>query len=785
MKRKFQIRSICRCCGSDDLKMYLNLETQPLANQYHKGDKLDTFPLEVMVCQNCYHSQLSVVVDPNILFDKYFWVSGTTKTSQNHFSMLANDVKNFIKKENPKVCDLACNDGSLLDEFRKIGFDVVGVDPAVNLREITKQKGIDVHVGYWSKDFSRTIPEKFDVITALNVFAHVDDNIDFLDACSVSLKEDGVAVIEFPYNLQTILNREFDQVYCLPPSSVILGCNKEISKCERGNFVFNQSGEMSVVKNSMSRNYDGEMISIKPKYLDYISCTPEHPLLVINKDSVESKSGQFKRNNIVLNPTWRLSKDVRVGDYVAVPKLKSTSAISVLDLSKFNNRNSQWRRGLQSIELTPDISWMFGLYVADGCTSVDKRGTATISIALNNNEVETKGKKLISVVEKMGYRVRKYDREKYGSKCTSFMFTCTALARAFCEWFGNNAKTKTIPDFIMLSSSEIKRNFLIGLFAGDGYYDTQINQINFHSSSKVLILQTQLLIASFGVMVGISRCPERIGKINGSTVRTSESWLLRGRSKKLSEMFEFEYISGKRLCERNYIDTDEYIYVPIISIESTHFNGMVYNIETDDHSYIVSNAVVHNCEHLSYFTMNSFKSLVDQSKLKIVSVSQHPIHGGSLRVMLKKNGDESVDVSSLIEVERNLGIFDLSTYHKFQSDVYENMKDFKLFVEDRKRCGEKVVGYGAAAKGNTALNFVKVKLDYIVDENEIKHGFLTPGMNIPVLPPAVLRDEVGVLNIVVLAWNFYDEIRKKIILERQGMPTRIVRYVPHFCIEEV
>ena len=201
----------CRCCGSTRLCRYLDLGHQPLANSYHKGENLETYPLEVDLCESCYHSQLSVVIEPKIMFEHYLYVSSTTKTFQLHCDALAENAVTRTEHP-PRVLDIACNDGLLLECFRKRGCEVQGVDPSVNLREFTKQKDIPVEVEFWSDKVADRIG-KFDIITGTNVFAHVHDVSGFLSACQKSLTPNGFVIIEFPYCKNMIAKGEFDTIY--------------------------------------------------------------------------------------------------------------------------------------------------------------------------------------------------------------------------------------------------------------------------------------------------------------------------------------------------------------------------------------------------------------------------------------------------------------------------------------------------------------------------------------------------------------------------------------------
>jgi SAM-dependent methyltransferase len=210
---KYKMKNYCRCCKKRDLLQYLNLGKQPLANSYHKDEKLPTIPLEVVVCKNCFHNQLSVVVNPDDMFRNYLYVSGTTTTFKNHTKALAEDAVSRFKNKRLHVLDIACNDGTQLEYFRALGCDVMGVDPAENLSQITKNKKISVLVEYWSQKIAESMDKKFDIITGTNVFAHVDDLDDFLQAAKIVLKDDGFLILEFPYVDNMISHNEFDTVY--------------------------------------------------------------------------------------------------------------------------------------------------------------------------------------------------------------------------------------------------------------------------------------------------------------------------------------------------------------------------------------------------------------------------------------------------------------------------------------------------------------------------------------------------------------------------------------------
>lgn len=209
----------CRVCDSENLSEYLDLGMIPLANNLceTKDDALNAerFPLKVMLCENCGLSQLSEVVDPSVLFSYYTYRSSVNKGYVDHCHDMAIDLMLKYKLTNETFhIDIAGNDGALLDEFRKVlGHEVLNIDPAENLCKIAEEKGIPSMDRFWNLDTAWILTEQADLITATNVFAHLDDVTEFLEACKLALKPNGILVIENPYWPYTMSGNQFDQVY--------------------------------------------------------------------------------------------------------------------------------------------------------------------------------------------------------------------------------------------------------------------------------------------------------------------------------------------------------------------------------------------------------------------------------------------------------------------------------------------------------------------------------------------------------------------------------------------
>lgn len=204
----------CLICGSSDLVDYLDLTDQPLANSYHKGDTLKKYPLQMKLCRNCWHSQLSVSVDPTEMFEHYLYISDTSKTLTDYFEWTTDYI--LSKTQNSKnVLEIACNSGLLLEMFKKQGLKCVGVDPARNIRELSAARELDVYVDYWDTNFSNKVLEehgKFDLVLAFHVLPHVQDPNDFIKSCVNVLSDTGSIFIQTS-QCDMFLNNEFDVIY--------------------------------------------------------------------------------------------------------------------------------------------------------------------------------------------------------------------------------------------------------------------------------------------------------------------------------------------------------------------------------------------------------------------------------------------------------------------------------------------------------------------------------------------------------------------------------------------
>jgi dTDP-4-dehydrorhamnose reductase/predicted TPR repeat methyltransferase len=212
----------CRVCGNTDLRKYLDLGMMPLANNLaadaQAAVNMERFPLQVLFCTECSMSQTSVIINPEKLFGQYTYRSSINKGYVRHCRDMARSIGEKLElRASDLVVDIAGNDGSLLNEFKEeLGVQVVNVDPAENIAAIAESRGITTINNFWSTEVAQQILNDHGqpkLITATNVFAHVDDVRGFLSAANLCLHETGVLVLEFPYVVDFIEKHEFDTVY--------------------------------------------------------------------------------------------------------------------------------------------------------------------------------------------------------------------------------------------------------------------------------------------------------------------------------------------------------------------------------------------------------------------------------------------------------------------------------------------------------------------------------------------------------------------------------------------
>ncbi|MGZ5041305.1 MAG: methyltransferase domain-containing protein [Usitatibacter sp.] len=191
----------------------------------------------------------------------------------------------------------------------------------------------------------------------------------------------------------------------------------------------------------------------------------------------------------------------------------------------------------------------------------------------------------------------------------------------------------------------------------------------------------------------------------------------------------------------------------VVTLEFPHLMRLLERVQFD--------TVYH--EHFSYFSLHAVTRILERAGLRVWDVEELPTHGGSLRVYACHAQDPraaSDAVARILAEEAARGMLDLAVYRDFQPRVEKVKDDFVSFLIESKRAGRRVGAYGAAAKGNTLINYAGVKPDligYVCDAAPSKQGRFLPGSHIPVLAPAELRARRPDV-VIVLPWNIADEV---------------------------
>jgi hypothetical protein len=213
-----------------------------------------------------------------------------------------------------------------------------------------------------------------------------------------------------------------------------------------------------------------------------------------------------------------------------------------------------------------------------------------------------------------------------------------------------------------------------------------------------------------------------------------------------------------------------------ITLEFPHLMPLIEHTQFD--------TVYH--EHFSYLSLYTVSSIFRAAGLRIWDVAQLPTHGGSLRIFgchADDNRTSTPAVASMLAEEAQRGLQTRATYQNFQSKADKVKDDLLSFLIDQKRAGIKVAAYGAAAKGNTLLNYAGVKPDllpFVCDAAQAKQGKYMPGSHIPILQPSALAANAPDY-VLILPWNIAAEVRQQNVeLTEQGV--KFVTAVPQLSI---
>ncbi|SPP66179.1 class I SAM-dependent methyltransferase [Nitrospira lenta] len=214
-------QSQCRSCGTTLAHTFVDLGMSPLANSYIKPEQRSRmepfYPLHVYVCSACLLVQLEQFSSPHDIFSDYAYFSSFSDSWLAHAKRYVDMIADrFQLGRDSKVVEIASNDGYLLQNFVARGVPVLGVEPAANVAEVAKQKGVNTTVAFFGEKTARGLVTDgwgADLIIGNNVLAHVPDLNDFVKGLKVLLKPTGLITMEFPHLVQLMEQNQFDTIY--------------------------------------------------------------------------------------------------------------------------------------------------------------------------------------------------------------------------------------------------------------------------------------------------------------------------------------------------------------------------------------------------------------------------------------------------------------------------------------------------------------------------------------------------------------------------------------------
>jgi hypothetical protein len=315
----------------------------------------------------------------------------------------------------------------------------------------------------------------------------------------------------------------------------------------------------------------------------------------------------------------------------------------------------------------------------------------------------------------------------FSSYSTSWLKHASAYADKMTERFGFNEDSQVI---------EVASN--------DGY----LLQYFLKKGIKVMGIEPTANTAEVAIQKGIKTIIEFFGVELADRLRNHwdvKADLLLGNNVLAHVPDIVDFVSGMKiiLAEQG-----------VITMEFPHLMQLVDNNQFD--------TIYH--EHFSYLSFYTVKQIFESQELEMFDVEELPTHGGSLRIYAKHKEDGSKPISenvtALLQKEMNKGLNSLAYYDNFQQKALQVKLGLTEFLIAQKRAGKKVAAYGAAAKGNTLLNYCGIKNDlvsFVVDANPHKQDKYLPASHIPVMNEEYLKNEKPDF-VIILPWNLKDEI---------------------------
>ena len=211
----------CRACGSTNLVLLLDLGQTPLANSFiepHEAvDELPKFPLRLSLCCSCSLGQLAEVIDPEVLYASYAYITSTSRTMAAHLdSQSVHLIEGGNFDGHPRVVEIASNTGVYLERFKAKGCEVLGIEPAENVAKMANAAGIPTWSMFFDSSAAKRILKDWgsaDLVCGRHVFAHIHDWRSLISNLAAITHEGSIVALEVPYLMDFREQVEFDTIY--------------------------------------------------------------------------------------------------------------------------------------------------------------------------------------------------------------------------------------------------------------------------------------------------------------------------------------------------------------------------------------------------------------------------------------------------------------------------------------------------------------------------------------------------------------------------------------------
>jgi len=284
--------------------------------------------------------------------------------------------------------------------------------------------------------------------------------------------------------------------------------------------------------------------------------------------------------------------------------------------------------------------------------------------------------------------------------------------------------------------------------------------------------------------VGVEPAKNVAKECKKKNIKVYEDFFSYSFVKKVFHSQKFDLLIGNNVLAHtpklnDFVRSIEYVLKDegIATLEFPHFKKLFLGLQFD--------TIYH--EHFSYFSLKVIKKIFKQNNLKIFDVEELDTHGGSLRIYACKKKNKKLEknvVKKIISQEEKIGLFNHQKLNIFSNKIEKIKFNCLKFLIKQKKSNKKVYAYGAAAKGNTFLNYCGIKSDLIggvFDLNPDKYGKYLPGSRIPILNPKEIKKRKPDF-LIVLPWNIKNEIIKKYALIKDWNGN-FVSFIPKLKVE--